>query len=113
MANPQRTDLNNGAVQPVTTATGQQYGEAKAQADAQRAVPLPALGAPTARPDEPIHAGMNSGPGPNAMQAGIPQGPMSAPTNLQQIGDFFRSIYSVYPTDDLADLIATLGEGTS
>lgn len=75
-----RTDL---VAQPVRTGTGQTYGDAKAQADAQRAMPLaggpapipgappevehPAIGslyAPTARPDEPVTAGIDSGPGP-------------------------------------------------
>lgn len=69
----QRTDL---MAQPIRTSTNQTYGEAKAQADAQRAMPLaggpaepehPAIGslyAPTARPDEPVTAGIDSGPGP-------------------------------------------------
>jgi hypothetical protein len=80
--------------QPVRTQTGQTYGVAKAQADAQRAMPLaqvptasPPGGAPAAlgtepsaqggdhpavgslygdtmRPDEPVTAGLASGAGP-------------------------------------------------
>jgi len=39
-----------GRGQKVQTATGQQYGEAKAQAEAQRMVPLPQMAAPTPAP---------------------------------------------------------------
>lgn len=74
-AYPNRTDLN---AQAVRTAPSQTYGDAKAQADAQRVVPLPQmreplspgpvtatpLNAPTARPTEPLTAGMPMGPGP-------------------------------------------------
>lgn len=82
-----RSDLQ---AQPIRTATGQSYGAAKAQADAQRAMPLaqvptasppggaqqgsgtdpaalhPAFGSlygDTQRPDEPVTAGLPSGPG--------------------------------------------------
>jgi len=83
----QRTDLN----QPISTVPGQEYGMAKQQADAQRAIPmaaspvaaapaqpqqpqgqrapLPQPGTmphldPTNRPDEPVTAGLPFGPGP-------------------------------------------------
>lgn len=79
-----RTDLN---AQPVRVATGQTYGDAKAQRESQQQMPLAqvptalppgggapqgsgqtpgALGslyAPTGRPDEPVTAGMAQGPG--------------------------------------------------
>ena len=104
-AYPNRTDLNKS--EPVTTATGQEYGQRSQQRAAQRAVPLapppqagpaaapaaapPQQGGPpmpsgppsllsgpppadhqglvsflhpTARPQEPITAGMPTGPGP-------------------------------------------------
>jgi len=107
----QRTDLNSSAMTP-------QYGGVKALADAQKAVPTgpsptsappqiqrPVPGAagpltrPTERPNEPITAGANFGPGPNAMQAGIP-----IPTGDQALAEL-RAIYAMYPNDDLADLI--------
>ena len=87
-----RTDLNNRGPQPITTVPGQTYGQAAMQEDAQRAVPMagtpqPPAAAPTAaasepapppgpgpgeipwlhpseRPDEPVTAGLQSGPGP-------------------------------------------------
>ena len=107
----QRTDLNSSAMTP-------QYGGIKALADAQKAVPMgasPAAAAPqiqrpvpgaagpltrpTERPLEPITAGANFGPGPNAMQAGIP-----IPRGDQALAEL-RAIYAMYPNDDLADLI--------
>jgi hypothetical protein len=80
----QRTDLLE---QPIRTAPNQPYGHAKAQADAQRAMPLaqvqgappsPMPGAPgevalgglyakSTRPDEPVQAGLPIGPGPGPM----------------------------------------------
>lgn len=79
-----RTDLN---AQPIRVATGQTYGDAKAQRESQQAMPLAqvptatpgggapqgagqppgALGSlysPTGRPDEPLTAGMSQGAGP-------------------------------------------------
>ena len=106
----QRTDLNSSAMTP-------QYGGVKALADAQKAVPMgaspaaapqiqrPVPGAagpltrPTERPNEPITAGATYGPGPSAMQAGIP-----IPTGDQALAEL-RAIYAMYPNDDLADLI--------
>ena len=106
----QRTDLNSSAMTP-------QYGGIKALADAQKAVPMgaspaaapqiqrPVPGAagpltrPTERPLEPVTAGANFGPGPSAMQAGIP-----IPTGDQALAEL-RAIYAMYPNDDLADLI--------
>jgi len=104
---------------PVTAATNQQYGMAAAQRAAQKAVPmgkspvsnmpqpqrvkpgsLQSLDSPTANPNEPITAGLDRGPGPNSMQAGIPQGPTGNPTL-----DELRAIFLVYPNSDLASLI--------
>lgn len=83
-----RTDLNQPNRLPPTAATGQPYGQAKAQLDAQQAIPLqsgPSLPTPppaaapdvpyqlpqagdflrpTERPDEPVTAGVPVGPGP-------------------------------------------------
>ena len=82
----QRTDLN----QPISTVPGQEYGMAKQQADAQRAIPMAASPVapapaqpqqpqgqrpsmpqpgtmphldPTNRPEEPVTAGLPFGPG--------------------------------------------------
>lgn len=117
-ANPQRTDLQAVPDQPVTAASGQPYGERGAQEAAQRAIPLPDLAAATVRPNEPIHAGMATGPGPSPAQAGIPTGAMGGAagaagpvTPAQDVSDFFRALFTAYPTDELADLIATLDAG--
>lgn len=86
-----RSDLNSAAPKalPPTAVPGQQYGQAKAQIDAQKAAPMangplqtpivPQLGQPapsgpppgslggltdpTARPDEHFMTGVNAGPG--------------------------------------------------
>lgn len=105
-------------------ATGQTYGEAGKQIAAQRAVPMGAaptdvapvqrpvpgtLGGfarPTERPMEPITAGANFGPGPNAIQAGIPM----MMNSRQQAIEELRAIYSMYPTEDLADLLNAYAE---
>jgi hypothetical protein len=98
----------------IQAATGQTYGKATEQMNAQRAVPmgtpptevqrpvpgtLGSLTRPTERPMEPITAGANFGAGPSAVGAGIPQ---SAGDNaLEEL----RMIYQMFPNDDLADLI--------
>jgi hypothetical protein len=103
----------------IQAATGQTYGEAGKQMAAQRAVPmgsaptdvaptatprpvpgtLGSLTRPTERPSEPITAGAPFGAGPSPMAAGIPM-----PTGDQALAEL-RAIYSMYPNDDLADLI--------
>lgn len=103
----------------IQAATGQTYGEAGKQIAAQRAVPmggaptdvaptatprpvpgtLGSLTRPTERPMEPITAGAPFGAGPSPMAAGIPM-----PTGDQALAEL-RAIYSMYPNDDLADLI--------
>lgn len=112
-AYPNRTDL---ATQPVKAAPNQPYGQRGRQEAAQRAVPLPAPGAlgavapqvpfdaPTGRPAEPVTHGVPTGPGPGPAEAGVPQGPIPATSVPEQL----RAIYSVYPTDDLLDLIMAL-----
>jgi len=111
---------------PVTTATNQQYGMALAQQKSQQAVPMgqspvsapqqPAttivkpgsltpLTAPTNRPDEPITAGANFGPGTNAMGAGIPMIPSQGMMAAQEL----RQIVQMFPSDDLLDLLDTYG----
>ncbi len=99
-------------------ARGQTYGKRQEQMEAQRAVPMgrspveapvarprPAapgsLTAPTARPDEPITAGVPFGPGPSPMAAGIPMMPRAADQAVSEL----RMIASMYPSDELLDLL--------
>ena len=109
-----RTDLQNVAAK---VATGQTYGVAKQQMDAQRAVPmgkspvdvaavqrpvpgtLGSLTRPTERPSEPITAGAPFGAGPSPIAAGIPM-----PSGDSALAEL-RAIYQMFPNDDLADLI--------
>lgn len=98
-----RTDLQAGT-QPVRAAPGQQYGQGAQQERAQQMVPLPDFTAPTTRPHEPLTHGMDVGPGASAAQAGIPV----APPPQADVLDRLRAIYQTFPTDDLADLLATL-----
>lgn len=109
-----RTDLQNIAAK---VATGQTYGVAKQQMDAQRAVPmgkspvdvaavqrpvpgtLGGLTRPTERPMEPITAGAPFGPGPSPVAAGIPM-----PSGDSALAEL-QAIYQMFPNDDLADLI--------
>ena len=98
----------------IQAATGQTYGKATEQRNAQRAVPMGtpptevqrpvpgtigSLTRPTERPMEPITAGANFGAGPSAVGAGIPQ--PSGDNALEEL----RMIYQMFPNDDLADLI--------
>jgi hypothetical protein len=119
MAYPNRTDLNN-AMNPkvaVQTATGQTYGKATEQRNAQKAMPmgaspadarpqvtpgsLGAFGRPSDRPEEPITAGVDFGDGPNAVQAGI----QLQPRTQDAVLDRLRTIYRNFPNEELADLI--------
>ena len=111
----QRTDLNSSAMTP-------QYGGIKALADAQKAVPMgaspatapqiqrPVPGAagpltrPTERPLEPVTAGANFGPGPNAMSAGIIPTPPAQNDVLEQLA----YLNSLYPNRDLENLIDSM-----
>lgn len=115
---PNRTDMT----QPVRVATGQTYGRAGEQADAQRALPLPApapppappaqgtvtagpltpLNAPTQRPNEPLTAGLPTGPGPGPEILG-PQAGTDA-----ELVDFLRGAYGAYPTEELRGMIEQL-----
>lgn len=112
---------------PVSTATNQQYGQRLAQQRAQEAVPmgtpptvvpspvkkrpsiapgtLTPLTAPTTRPDEPITAGANFGPGANALGAGIPIMPSEQNMAFEEL----RQIAVMFPTEDLLDLLDMYG----
>lgn len=117
-----RSDLNTNRVE----FTGQPYGTRVQQVESQRAVPVqapptasvpgaagtaapqpqgPAPGTlgnlldPTARPDEPITAGLPIGPGPGPS----PATPMGDPDV-----DVLRAIYKAYPSTALLRLIAAM-----
>lgn len=97
------------------------YGSGKKLADAQKAVPtgppppaaaqiiqpgsLGAFTRPTERPNQPITAGADFGPGPTSLQAGIPM--------LSQRGQAIQEISAIakmFPTDDLLDLLDKYGK---
>lgn len=119
MAYSNRTDLNN-ATNPkvaVQTATGQTYGKATEQRNAQKAMPmgaspadarpqvspgsLGAFGRPTERPQEPITAGVDFGAGLGAIAAGVNQPVRTSDAVLDRL----RQIYQAFPNEDLADLL--------
>ena len=121
---PNRSDLRNPATRKVSF-TGQTYGQAAQQASSQQAVsagsapadvaaqqvarPVPgaqSLTRPTERPGEPITAGADFGAGPNAMQAGLT--PRMIPED--PVMDELRALYSLFPNDDLANLLSKYGE---
>lgn len=120
-----RTDLQNPAKKiAVTAAKGQTYGEAGKQLAAQRAVPMAApasvpaprprnpvapgsMGAfnrDTTAPDEPVTAGANIGPGPNAFQSGIMAPAMMGNPVLQEL----MVLDQLFPSEDLKNLISVL-----
>jgi hypothetical protein len=131
---PNRSDLRNPAGKIARrAATGQTYGQASAQMEAQRAVPMGASPAQAMaeqlaqrqaqqprpvpggdgdffRPSEnnrPITDGVDVGPGRTAAQAGIPK--FMAPTN--SVMDELQALYAQFPNDDLADLISAFRDG--
>jgi hypothetical protein len=119
---PNRSDLRNPATRQVRF-TGQTYGEGAAQARSQQAVapgsapeqvqaqqmaaqqaPRPGsspLLRPTERPNEPITAGADFGPGPTSTQAGLMARRIPEDNVIEQL----RALYSMFPNDDLADMI--------
>jgi len=101
--------------------TGQTYGEATKQAQAQQAVPTGApptevqaqkmsgpitgLTAPTERPDEPITAGSPFGPGPNRVSF--------QPRKLvgvDEVEEQLAVLNELYPNEGVALLLARLRE---
>lgn len=107
-AYPQRRDLN---ALPVRTATGQTYGQAGAQAAAQSAVPMAPpssstpINAPTTRPNEPVTAGMPTGPGPGPETTLQTQ----VDTTRQQLA----ALYRLYPNNDLLGLLEDYDRGVT
>lgn len=118
---PNRSDLRNPATRKVAF-TGQTYGEATRQAQSQQAVspgsaptqvaaqqaaaaqrprPVP-LTAPTQRPNEPVTAGADFGPGPNSIAANVRQPFLRQDDVLETL----KALYAVYPNEDLAQMIS-------
>lgn len=122
-----RSDLSGSKIAEYT---GQQYGQRKAQVDAQKAVPVappptsnvpgaasaaapapqgPAPGTlgdllgPSVRPDEPLTAGLPMGPGPG------PQG-LRMSAGDPDI-DLLREIYRAHPSESLRELLEFMEEG--
>jgi hypothetical protein len=56
---------------------------------------------PTERPNEPITAGVDFGPGQNSMQAGIDKPARIGDPVLERL----RTLYQQFPNEDLADLL--------
>lgn len=125
-----RTDLQNPAAKMAATAAkGQTYGEAGKQIAAQKAVPMGAspsdvqtpqvtqaptpmpgqitdLTGMTERPNEPLTAGMNFGPGPSAAMFGQPLNP--EPGSNQALAEQVRAIAALYPNPSLLQLALEL-----
>lgn len=118
-----RTDLLGKPKLAVTAGStkGKPRGTVTAQLEAQQAVPMGAaapvvvaprrqlptmspLSGPSDRPDEPITAGVNFGPGPNAAQAGIPVAPSVTNDALENL----MYLNNKFPNSDLANFISSL-----
>jgi hypothetical protein len=123
-----RSDLRNPATRQVAF-TGQTYGTATQQQQAQQAVapgsapgtvaaqqmaaqqaPAPRPGAQpflrgTERPNEPITAGADFGAGPNSAQAGVI--PRIVP--VDDVMETLRALYAAYPNEELANMISKYG----
>lgn len=120
-----REDLN---ALPIRTATGQTYGAAGAQAASQRVIPMGGGGsmgsspsgvpsphapsgqstpfsAPTTRPNEPVTAGMPTGPGAGPDAVMMPQ--------FDNVDLQLRALYRLYPNNDLLDLIENIDRGAA
>jgi hypothetical protein len=76
--------------------------------DVQRSAPqpgsLPSMLRPTERPNDPITSGANFGPGPSALQAGVP---LRSETQLAV--EELRSIAQLHPTDELTMMLDKWG----
>lgn len=126
---PNRTDLNGPTREPITTVPGQPYGDAASQRRAQRVIPigsppgplvpvaphptrpvvqpgqLPFL-EPTQRPNEPVTAGLPTGPGPGPEAIGAPVLPSHPVTQmLDQIASSSNATHAVSTLADSARLL--------
>lgn len=103
-----RTDLA-ADTQPVAVPTGQPYGEAGRQESAMRQMGIPDLQAqlqalpglldPSARPEEPLTAGMPMGPGPG-------MDPMRGAMRESGGLGLLRRLVAANPSPELFDLLA-------
>lgn len=127
-----RTDLATPTQAP-TAPTGLPYGEAGKLKAAQAAAPLPGntpgtaptpqfaaalaaaaghnfqpvgLGDPTKRPNEPVTAGLSTGPGPGRDPA---MGQAGEPQVMAQL----RALYAAHPNEDLRELIEQAERGAT
>lgn len=92
--------------QPAQAAPQQTYGQAGAQIEAQRAIPLPAggplpepitpFGAPTQRPDEHVMTGAPAGPGP---------GPEILPQPGGDLIPWLAALYREDPTEEIRGML--------
>lgn len=107
---------------------GQTYGEATQQKRRTQVMPTQAaptdraarqaapvtpnapgsLTAPTARPQEPITAGADFGPGMNSVQAGIPLQATPQIASREDLTERVRAIYARYPNPNLYALLVSL-----
>ena len=97
----ERTDggATEGMTQPIKDYTGFAYGQNKSLAEQQSGAPMAGnpypmagiteLGAPTQRPNEPITAGINSGPGPGTeVMRGMPNQQPSLIDTIKHLTQF-------------------------
>jgi len=123
---PNRSDLRGA---PQANFTGQTYGQAKAQREAQQAVPTgapptdtpgglmlpgPVPGAAafnrrTERPAEPVTAGADFGPGTNPLQAGIRPKVIEFDDTVLML----RQLYNAYPNAGLMKFLAKYADRMS
>lgn len=109
---PNRTDLATAPrTAPTVAITGQDYGQATATAQTQQAVTAAAQAVRppavnfhdpnTDNPNEPVTAGLRTGPGPGPEVLGLPS----------RTSDLLRKALLEYPdADDIRDLVEILGE---
>ena len=110
----------------VQAATGQTYGKATEQMNAQRAVPMGAspteaqpvrpgtIGAltrGTERPREAVTAGAPFGSGPGPTMAGMQPNTAPAAGSKEDLVERVRAIYSMYPNPNLMALMTALEAG--
>ena len=100
--------------------THETYGKVTERTNAQKAVPvappeqapyqvqpgsLGAFNRPSERPNQPITAGADFGPGPSSLQAGIPMFSERGRA-VQEVA----AIAKMFPTEDLLDLLDKYGK---
>lgn len=89
----QRTDGGPADTQAARYVSGLPYGEGQAMMEMQQSAPMAAsapapapivpLNAPTQRPQEPVTAGANAGPGPDMSSLGLGQQDIAADENFK------------------------------